>query len=177
MWTVLDRHTENDLPSLQDTPVGDITCTSPIFSGDTSNARWGFQVPKKIRNGRDKKKGEFLVCVVSVLSGHCASSLLVAGAGCRVFPTPFLLGDSPLRVLVGRAKEFRKQAWNKDGTSCRLFGISMSFSSLLRVTTIWGPFSRRILEFLKDSRTYPQQLLELASSKRDRTLQKSNAFL
>ena len=37
----------------------------------------------------------------------------MAGAGCRVFPTPFLLGDRPLRVLAGRAKDFRTKPETK----------------------------------------------------------------
>ena len=59
MWTVLDRHTENDLPSLQDTPVGDITCTSPIFSGDTSNAVGDFKSLRRSEMDVTKKKANF----------------------------------------------------------------------------------------------------------------------
>lgn len=80
MWTVLDRHTENDLLSLQDTPVGDITCTYPIFSGDTSNAVGDFKSLRRSKMNVTKKRDAIFVCVVSVLSGDCPSSLLVAGA-------------------------------------------------------------------------------------------------
>ena len=82
------------------------------FFGGHLQCRWGFQVPKKIRNGRDKKGAQFcvrckcLIICVAIVQAACLWQVPDAGSFQYLSCLETVLCES----WLGEQKKIRKQA-------------------------------------------------------------------